>query len=204
MSSSRVQTSFTGSRCRALRDLAPPRARSRTSGSRAGRSCRRRSSVLSLHLLGRSARAPSRAPWSTVWNCSPFQISRRPPPSSHDAVQRLHRGVREERELVGRFDGLRRALIAGRRRHPSRHRPASRELLVLRHDSADETLSRGSSHSTVSASRPFFAAQKSFARPRRRWGVSHHVAHARDCLRSCASKLFTAARRSAADARPPP
>ena len=106
MSSSRPHTSFTGAPPLVALAIATASSTKSDLGSPAGRSCRRRRAD-GCHLLGSRPSSFATAAGRRIWNCSPFQISHCRASSLHDAVHRLHRRVREEREFVGRFERFR-------------------------------------------------------------------------------------------------
>ena len=109
MSSSRVQTSFTG--CRppiALAMLARLSATCPIRGWRGGRSCRRRTAVLIFTCSGlRPDDRARRSPGRRSGTASPPRSRSRSRVELHHAVQRLHRRVGEIRELVDRLERLR-------------------------------------------------------------------------------------------------
>ena len=97
MSSSRVQTTLTGSagRLRDVHRLAHEVGRRRRAPAEAAaeeRGVDRRPARAS------GPRIFAAAAWSTVWNCVPVQISHLSAADPHGAVERLHRRVREVRE----------------------------------------------------------------------------------------------------------
>ena len=93
---------------------------------RAGRSRRRPAGCGSSPARASSPAAAAALPWSMVWNCVPAQISQRSACQPDDAVQRLHRRMREIRELVARLELLRGACqrLLRHRRPCARTRPA--------------------------------------------------------------------------------
>ena len=129
MSSSRVHTSLTGALPSiAFDDVHGLGDDSRTSASRAGRSRRRREHRVDLHLLGlepRDLRAtpPGRRSGTACRSRPRSAVG----VDFDDAVQRLHRRVREVRELVLGLEHLRGARERRRRRRRLRAatRPAS-------------------------------------------------------------------------------
>ncbi len=116
------------------------------------------------------------ANWSPVWNCSPFQISQLESRELDHAVHRLHRRVREVRELVRRLELLRRAVDRLAAASPSLRAALPGVAASLRYSAiiaSDEPLKPvASSHSTLSASRPFFAAQNVVAMTATPLGIS--------------------------------
>ena len=211
MSSSRVQTSLTGTSrlpC-AASALTIDAASTHVVGGRIGAAAEAAAGVehVDLHLLGLRARAPRRRRpgrrSGTARRSRPRSWSRR---QLDHAVHRLHRRVREVRKLERRLERLCAAPASAFAASPSLRATApgvAGEALVLGEDVGRRSLERPRSRPTRPSARrgPSWPPRSWWRPPRRRWAPRRRSGR-RARLGALRRRSSSRARRSAADARP--